>query len=153
MFGLKNKQKGFTLVELLVVIAIIGILSAVVLASLNSARQKGRDAKRVGDMGQIKIALELMFDDTGSYPATLAGLVPTYLPVLPVAPAPGAYAYVIPTGGLSYHLGATLEVNSQTGALGGDADCSSLAATFCRGFTAAVTGGFAGTDPVYDLVP
>jgi prepilin-type N-terminal cleavage/methylation domain-containing protein len=66
-----RKSSGFTLIELLVVIAIIGILAAVVLVSLNSARAKSRDARRVSDMHQIQTALELFYNDCGQYPSTL----------------------------------------------------------------------------------
>ncbi|PIQ91523.1 MAG: hypothetical protein COV70_03240, partial [Parcubacteria group bacterium CG11_big_fil_rev_8_21_14_0_20_39_22] len=63
-------NKGFTLIELLVVIAIIGMLSSVVLASLNSARAKARDARRVADLTQISKALELYYDKYGGYPSS-----------------------------------------------------------------------------------
>lgn len=65
-FG-KN-EKGFTLIELLVVIAIIGLLASIVLVSLNSARQKARDSRRISDLRQISSALELYYDDYGYYP-------------------------------------------------------------------------------------
>lgn len=39
-----SRNKGFTLIELLVVISIIGLLSSVVLASVNTARDKGQKA-------------------------------------------------------------------------------------------------------------
>lgn len=42
MIKLSKKQSGFTLIELLVVISIIGLLSTVILVSLNTARDKGR---------------------------------------------------------------------------------------------------------------
>ena len=61
-------RAGFTLIELLVVIAIFGLLSSVVFASLNSARKKARDAKRLSDMKQIQTALELYYDKNTSYP-------------------------------------------------------------------------------------
>ena len=68
-----SANKGFTLIELLVVIAIIGVLASIVLASLNSARRKSRDARRIVDVKQIQLALELYFDGQGSqYPAASA---------------------------------------------------------------------------------
>ncbi len=59
---------GFTLIELLVVISIIGILSSFAVISLNSARQKARDALRKGDMAQLRTALEMYYDDYFNYP-------------------------------------------------------------------------------------
>lgn len=62
------KHKGFTLIELLVVIAIIGILASIVLASLNSARKRSRDTRRIADLHQIKTALELYDHTNSTYP-------------------------------------------------------------------------------------
>lgn len=69
---MQQHTKGFSLIELLVVIAIIGILSSVVMVSLNSARAKGRDAKRVTDLKQLSLALSLYYDACGrQYPSSL----------------------------------------------------------------------------------
>ena len=87
-------RKGFTLIELLVVIAIIGILASVVLVNLNTARQRARNAQRIATVNQVKLALQLFYDDRDTYPATAAiftanpaGLLPgagtTYLPQTP----------------------------------------------------------------------
>src|ERR1700733_3321455 len=101
---LNRKNRGFTLIELLVVIAIIGILAAVVLVSLNSARAKSRDARRLADVRQVMTSLELYYNDNGGYPDATAGFVPdpagvstgsaysTYLASFPTPPSPGCTA-------------------------------------------------------------
>lgn len=65
-------QKGFTLIELLVVIAIIGILSSVVLASLNTARQKGADTAVKSNLAGARAEAELFYDNGGTYDGVCA---------------------------------------------------------------------------------
>lgn len=59
----KTHTRGFTLIELLVVIAIIGILASVVLASLNSARDKGEDAAIRSNLNNARAQAELFYDN------------------------------------------------------------------------------------------
>lgn len=66
---MKKTQKGFTLIELLVVIAIIGVLSAIVLASLNTARAKGQDAAIKSQMRSLVSQGSLYFDNNNYYTA------------------------------------------------------------------------------------
>jgi prepilin-type N-terminal cleavage/methylation domain-containing protein len=63
----KLSSRGFTRIELLVVIAIIGVLSSVVLASMNSARKKARDARAAQDLRSLMTALNFYYDDNGCY--------------------------------------------------------------------------------------
>ena len=135
-----NKKRGFTLIELLVVIAIIGILSSVVLASLNTAREKARDAKRVSDVKQLQLALELSFDSIGSYPTTLSttALVDTgYIATIPKPPTgtnQTDYRYAAIGSGTSctsYHMGASLEDDTHI-VLSGDVE-TTAALGVCTG--------------------
>lgn len=172
---MQSKKRGFTLIELLVVIAIIGILSAIVLTSLGSAKQKGRDARRVSDIKSIQLALELYYDANSAYPTSLSSLAPSYISVVPTDPLTNAaYSFsalqgTAPSAGTcaSYHLGATLEKTTDTsltgdfdGTIGGTFGSGTADGGICTGASAdfsglALTcGATAGsTDGCYDVRP
>jgi prepilin-type N-terminal cleavage/methylation domain-containing protein len=136
-----KKQRGFTLIELLVVIAIIGLLASIILASLDQARKKGRDARRIADVKEVQLALELYYDANSGYPSSAGGnlslissaLTPTDISVLPTDPTnSGSYIY-------SYYSGTS----------GGAAACTS---GVCASYLLIAdtentppTGGFVGT--------
>lgn len=67
---MRTKKTGFTLIELLVVVSLIGILATLVLANLNAARQRGRDAQRKADFRNIQTALRLYYNDYGVFPTS-----------------------------------------------------------------------------------
>ena len=62
-------KRGFTLIELLVVVSLIGILATLVIANMNSARERARDTNRKSDLRNIQTALRLYYNDNSSYPA------------------------------------------------------------------------------------
>ncbi|MCH7882946.1 type II secretion system protein [Patescibacteria group bacterium] len=156
-----DTKKGFTLIELLVVIAIIGILASVVLASLNSARRKARDARRIADVKQLQLALELYFDSNSAYPNALSFLAPDNIPLIPDDPLGGTgtcrpgYCYagiLVGTNCTSYHIGANLEEDGNPALPGVNFDSSVVGVAKCGGTTGFNGNGAVG-NTIYDLRP
>jgi type II secretory pathway pseudopilin PulG len=129
--------------------------SAEVQESLAKARSRARDARRISDLQQIKLALELYRDENGSYPPTLEGqylVEPGYLSTLPTDPSTSAsYRYNQIENGAQYHLGATIYTDME--ALQEDADYTSQgrSGTINGGDDTACDGSSSGS--CFDIVP
>ena len=121
----QRSGNGATIVVIVIVaIVVIGILASVVLASLNSARMKGRDARRIADVKQLQLGLELYYDAKQTYPKSLQPLAQSYIDTIPDDPTGNPYTYSYCSPG-SYHLGASLEQQDHA-ALANDADNVSM---------------------------
>jgi type IV pilus assembly protein PilA len=122
-------QKGFTLIELLVVIAIIGILSSVVLASLNTARNKGADAAVKSNLANARAQAEIVYDSRTANVNT--------------------YTNVCNTGAVDGVTGIGANVTAAGAASGTTAVCNSNASAWAAAAQLKATnvvGGTTGTD-------
>jgi len=137
------KSRAFTLIELLIVIVIVAILATLTIVALNGIRAKSRDAKRISDIRQIQLVLEMYKNDNNVYPASLTAGQPlvdlvnnlTYLKQIPAAPgradgscADDSYEYTPDNSNTSYHITYCLGGAVQSA---GPADCTAVPGQIC----------------------
>lgn len=119
-----SHTRGFTITELLIVIIVIAILAAVTVVVYNGAQARSRYSAMQQDLSGINKALQLYLGDNFMYPSfgggstgcvtanssqtlSLDGMVPMYLPKMPVFPNDGLngyYAYCVNVARTEYKL-------------------------------------------------
>lgn len=123
-----SSPKGFTLVEMVIVVALVGAVATALIVGVNPLDQlrKSNDADRKNDLAQLQRALELYYQDNGSYPPSSADYKiregtttlawgsswQPYMSSLPKDPSPTqSYQYYVPpsSNGQTYYIYASLE--------------------------------------------
>jgi uncharacterized protein (TIGR02145 family)/prepilin-type N-terminal cleavage/methylation domain-containing protein len=124
----KLNHQGFTFIEVLICVSVICIIATFAVISLNNARMKTRDMKRVTDIAQLGTALGLYYIDQGTYPTIITpgqalespNGSKTYMFNIPSNPLPRAdgdcndtdYRYVIGSNNKTYSICSCLATKS-----------------------------------------
>ncbi len=150
----QTNKRGFTLIELLVVIAIIGILASVVLASLNTARDKGSNSAVKGALAQVRAQAELFYDIGRTYTgmcgngpianilanAQTNSVSSAAVPIVAYTTIQSATAVTCHENGTAYAISAPLKADEQPGDL-------SYYCVDSTGFAKATDTVLGGSDP------
>lgn len=89
MVGIKamnKRQNGFSIVELIVVISLLGILAAISFPHFKNANMLARGSKILADMNACESAVNIYYVRTGSFPADIDALIPSYMATRPKPP-------------------------------------------------------------------
>lgn len=82
-----RRQQGFTLIELMIVMVIITILAGMGLAVYGNSVQRAKEATLLGDLHEMREAIDKYYADKNHYPASLQSLVEDkYIRQVPIDP-------------------------------------------------------------------